>query len=66
MRRSFKDYCQQWEDAAANSVGAGGVSMPSDMMTKASRSDSFHRFTHPMMNRVPSNVVKTVILSTVI
>lgn len=34
MRRSFKDYCQQWEDAAANSVGAGGVSMPSDMMTK--------------------------------
>ena len=34
MRRSFKDYCQQWEDAAANSVGAGGVSMPSDMMPK--------------------------------
>ena len=34
MRRSFKEYCKQWEDAAANSVGAGGVSMPSDMMPK--------------------------------
>ena len=34
MRRSFKEYCKQWEDAAANSVSAGGVSMPSDMMPK--------------------------------
>ena len=29
--KKFKD---MWEDAAANSVGAGGVSLPSDMMTK--------------------------------
>ena len=34
MRRSFKEYCKQWEDAAANSVGAGGIAMPADMMTK--------------------------------
>jgi len=34
MRRSFKDYQQQWEDAAANAVAHGGVSMPSDMMPK--------------------------------
>tara|TARA_A100001011_G_scaffold377568_1_gene441379 strand:+ start:941 stop:1183 length:243 start_codon:yes stop_codon:yes gene_type:complete len=34
MRRSFSEYCKQWEDAAANSVGGGGVSMPSDAMPK--------------------------------
>ena len=34
MRRSFKEYCKQWEDAAANAVGHGGVSMPSDAMPK--------------------------------
>ena len=31
---SFADYNKQWEDAAANAVGHGGVSMPSDMMPK--------------------------------
>ena len=30
--KSFKDI---WEDAAANSVAGGGVSMPSDAMTPA-------------------------------
>ena len=30
--KSFKDV---WEDAAANSVAGGGVSMPSDAMTPA-------------------------------
>ena len=34
MRRTFSQYCQQWEDAAANSVSGGGVSMPSDAMPK--------------------------------
>ena len=34
MRRSFKEYCKQWEDAAANAVGHRGVSMPSDAMPK--------------------------------
>ena len=34
MRRSFKEYMKHWEDAAANSVGAGGVAMPADMMPK--------------------------------
>jgi len=35
MRRTFKEYEAMWEDAAANSVGGGGVSMPADMMPKA-------------------------------
>ena len=30
--KSFKDI---WEDAAANSVAGGGVSMPSDALTPA-------------------------------
>jgi|TARA_Y100000385_G_scaffold252310_1_gene275683 hypothetical protein len=34
MRRTFQEYIKQWEDSAANSVGNGGVSMPSDMMPK--------------------------------
>ena len=34
MKRSFKEYEAMWEDAAANSVGGGGVSMPADMMPK--------------------------------
>ena len=34
MRRSFKEYEAMWEDAAANSVGGGGVAMPADMMPK--------------------------------
>ena len=34
MRRTFKEYMKQWEDAAANAVGHGGVSMPADMMPK--------------------------------
>jgi len=34
MRRTFKEYEAMWEDAAANSVGGGGVSMPADMMPK--------------------------------
>ena len=34
MRRSFKEYEEMWEDAAANSVGGGGVAMPADMMPK--------------------------------
>jgi len=33
-RMSFEDYNKMWEDAAANSVGGGGVSMPADMMPK--------------------------------
>jgi len=28
--KSFQEYIQQWEEAAANSVGGGGVSLPSD------------------------------------
>jgi len=35
MKRSFKEYEAMWEDAAANSVGGGGVAMPADMMPKA-------------------------------
>jgi len=35
MKRTFKEYESMWEDAAANSVGGGGVSMPADMMPKA-------------------------------
>ena len=35
MRRTFKEYEAMWEDAAANSVGGGGVSMPADAMGKA-------------------------------
>ena len=35
MKRTFKEYEAMWEDAAANSVGGGGVSMPADMMPKA-------------------------------
>ena len=34
MRRTFKEYEAMWEDAAANSVGGGGVAMPADMMPK--------------------------------
>ena len=34
MRRTFKEYEEMWEDAAANSVGGGGVAMPADMMPK--------------------------------
>jgi len=34
MRRTFKEYEAMWEDAAANSVGGGGVSMPADAMGK--------------------------------
>jgi len=30
--KSFQEYCKQWEDAAANSVAGGGVSMPADAM----------------------------------
>lgn len=33
-RLDFKDYVSMWEDAAANSVGGGGVSLPSDAMPK--------------------------------
>jgi len=32
MRMTFKDYNDMWEDAAANAVGHGGVSMPADAM----------------------------------
>lgn len=35
MKRTFKEFEAVWEDAAANSVGGGGVSMPADMMPKA-------------------------------
>ena len=35
MKRTFKEFEAMWEDAAANSVGGGGVSMPADMMPKA-------------------------------
>ena len=33
-RMTFADYNAMWEDAAANAVGHGGVSMPADMMPK--------------------------------
>ena len=33
-RMTFAEYQKQWEDAAANAVGHGGVSMPADMMPK--------------------------------
>ena len=33
-RMTFADYNKMWEDAAANAVGHGGVSMPADMMPK--------------------------------
>ena len=33
-RMTFAEYQKQWEDAAANSVGGGGVSMPADMIAK--------------------------------
>ena len=32
--KSFNEYLKQWEDAAANSVAGGGVSMPPDAMGK--------------------------------
>ena len=32
--KSFNEYLKQWEDAAANSVAGGGVSMPADAMSK--------------------------------
>ena len=35
MKRTFKEFEAMWEDAAANSVAGGGVSMPADMMPKA-------------------------------
>mgnify|MGYP001386297224 CR=1 FL=1 len=35
MKRTFKEFESMWEDAAANSVSGGGVSMPADMMPKA-------------------------------
>ena len=35
MRRTFKEYEAMWEDAAANSVAGGGVSMPADAMSKS-------------------------------
>tara|TARA_B100001063_G_C16608986_1_gene474748 strand:- start:602 stop:832 length:231 start_codon:yes stop_codon:yes gene_type:complete len=28
--KSFNEYLKQWEDAAANSVSGGGVSLPAD------------------------------------
>lgn len=34
MRRTFKEYEAMWEDAAANSVAGGGVSLPADAMGK--------------------------------
>ena len=35
MRRTFKEFESMWEDAAANSVGGGGVSMPADAINLA-------------------------------
>ena len=32
--KSFNEYLKQWEDAAANSVSGGGVSLPSDAIGK--------------------------------
>jgi hypothetical protein len=34
MRRTFKEYEAMWEDAAANSIAGGGVSLPADAMGK--------------------------------
>ena len=31
---TFAEYQKQWEDAAANAVGHGGIAMPADMMPK--------------------------------
>jgi len=33
-RMSFEDYNKMWEDAAANAVGHGGVSLPADAVKK--------------------------------
>ena len=33
-RKTFSEYVKTWEDAAANAVGHGGVSMPADAMPK--------------------------------
>ena len=33
-RMEFKDYVSMWEDAAANSVAHGGVSLPADAASK--------------------------------
>lgn len=33
-RRTFSEYVKAWEDAAANAVGHGGVSLPADAMPK--------------------------------
>jgi len=33
-RKSFSEYVKTWEDAAANAVGHGGVSLPADAMPK--------------------------------
>ena len=30
MRKTFSDWVNMWEEAPANSVGAGGVSLPAD------------------------------------
>lgn len=32
--KSFQEYCKQWEDAAANAVGHGGVDMAPNAMGK--------------------------------
>ena len=36
--KNFKD---MWEDAAANSVGGGGVSMPADAVRKKKKKDIY-------------------------
>ena len=33
-RMTFSEYVKTWEDAAANAVGHGGVSLPADAMPK--------------------------------
>lgn len=34
MKKTFAEYCKQWEDAAANAVAHGGVSLPADAVKK--------------------------------
>lgn len=37
----MKDFKDMWEDAAANSVASGGVSMPADAVKKKKKKDIY-------------------------
>ena len=71
---SFADYNKQWEDAAANAVGHGGVAMPADAMSKSAhkkhkdrnkksmydgRTKEGKKFVERMLRRRESRLAKT-------